>query len=224
MSLHAAQHHERHSIDHAHNVIESEIWWNPPAPDAAAWIAPMVEDPHLTLEEIKIRESRAHVDHVWDMVPFWIRGIEAAERGEMLKLEQFLETLRIASDTWSNARSDNLWTNVDPIRGWGDAWEMEEQNSKNQMYDWKFGFKVHAWSTNNKTLSSADTNGPNIPRTQQRQQSRIKNGLNLRENHPGDTYEFVEEVARRQAAGDERKQQMHIFFNVCEDRPFEISD
>jgi len=35
----------------------------------------------------------AHVDHVYDLVPFWQRGIDAAEKGEVLRLEEFLDKM-----------------------------------------------------------------------------------------------------------------------------------
>ena len=59
--------------------------------DVGAWGKPIQEDPPTTIEEMKLRESQTHVDLVRDMVPFWIRSVEAAERGEVLRLEEFLE-------------------------------------------------------------------------------------------------------------------------------------
>lgn len=98
-NVRAAEDHEKHSARHAKNVAESNKWWGTAAQDAAAWDAPVVDNVPLTAEEIKTRESQMHVDHVHDMVPFWIRGMEAAERGEVLRLEEFLETLK---DPWGN--------------------------------------------------------------------------------------------------------------------------
>jgi hypothetical protein len=219
MGTHAAQHHERHSAEHARNVAESEMSWNPPAPDAAAWNAPIVEDPALTIGEMKMRESRMHVDHVQDMVPFWIRGVEAAEKGEVLRLEQFLETLQAASDAWLNVASGDPWTQVD--QEWGDdAWgiqgdKIQEWDTTNEKADgWDFTLGADAWGVDTKSISSVHgAIRMGALGEWQRQQGQGKKFARKKQS-PKDAYNFVEEVARQQAVDDERKRQMHSFFNV----------
>lgn len=226
MSTRAAQNHERHSVEHARNVTESEMWWNPPAPDPAAWNAPMIEDPPLTIEEMKIRENQLHVDHVQDMVPFWIRGVEAAEKGEVLRLEQFLETLQAASDAWLNAGSDNPWVETNPNQGWGDdAWGAQGHTNRgwdaeNEKADgWCFTLGADAWGVDVRSLSSADgsinrVDTPGIRRWQRRRENK---------KTPKNAYDFVEEVARQEAVDEERKRRMHTFFNVCGKIPLVFS-
>jgi len=72
--------------------------WDDAVPEAA-WSAN--DDQVLTSAELRVKENQVHVDHVQDMVPFWMRGVEAAERGEVLKLEGFLETL--TGDPWAKS-------------------------------------------------------------------------------------------------------------------------
>jgi len=116
MTLRAAQQHERQSNEHAKKVIEAETrMWLGTAADAAAWTAPIRDNPPLSLAEMKVRESRIHVDSVQDMVPFWIRGVEAAERGEVLSLEEFLDSLPKALESWGGCGWGETGTGV----GWG---------------------------------------------------------------------------------------------------------
>ena len=49
------------------------------------------EDPQLTMAELKERMRQVHVDQVRDMVPFWIQGVVAAEKGETHLLMGILE-------------------------------------------------------------------------------------------------------------------------------------
>ncbi|KAF9000912.1 hypothetical protein BDQ17DRAFT_1426935 [Cyathus striatus] len=65
-----------------------------PAIGTAAWFQPLPEEINLSPDELKAIEQQVRVDQVRDMIPFWLRGIEAAERGETLKLGDFLESLQ----------------------------------------------------------------------------------------------------------------------------------
>ncbi|KAI6031619.1 hypothetical protein BKA83DRAFT_4203023 [Pisolithus microcarpus] len=47
----------------------------------------------LTSERLRQWGMHMHVDHVFDLVPFWRRAVDAAERGEELRLEEFLEKM-----------------------------------------------------------------------------------------------------------------------------------
>ncbi|KAG6841942.1 hypothetical protein C0991_005122 [Blastosporella zonata] len=110
MTLKAAQHHERHSTEHARNIAEVERRkWIYSDPDPSAWEVPLKYEPALSKEEMKMRESQLHVDLVRDMVPFWIRGVEAAERGEVLRLEDFLEKLETSASEWGGSGGDVGW-------------------------------------------------------------------------------------------------------------------
>jgi len=225
MNTPAAIYHERHSAEHAHNVAELETWWNPPAQDAAAWNAPIVENPQFTAEEIKMRECQMHVDHVQDMVPFWIRGVEAAEKGEVLKLEHFLETLQEVSNAWLRSTPETLRIRANS-EGWGQWGE----------HGWsRFGGQnsaqvdaADAWGIG----STSSANGSNIRSDSQvRHKRQIPNlkerGRQRRQLQPrGDrtigrervsfnnAFDFVEHVAKQQSADEERKRRMHTFFDV----------
>lgn len=207
MNIRVAQHHERHSAEHSRNVAELEIWWNPPPPDAAAWNTPIAEDPPLTIEEMKSRESRMHVDHVQDMVPFWIRGVEAAERGEVLRLEHFLETLQEASDAWLHETSEQGWGQWNKDWGRVDGWD---------------NVQVDAWGT--RSTSSADgsrirpESASEVRRRRQKGRQRMESGKNRSVNRQqesfGNAFDLVEHVARQRSADEEQKRKMHTFFYV----------
>ncbi|KAI6162061.1 hypothetical protein EDD17DRAFT_588977 [Pisolithus thermaeus] len=48
----------------------------------------------LTSERLQQWGMHMHVDHVFDLVPFWRRAVDAAERGEELRLESSLRRWR----------------------------------------------------------------------------------------------------------------------------------
>ena len=218
MNTRVAQHHERHSAEHARNTAELEIWWNPPAPDAAAWNAPIAEDPPLTIEEMKLRESRMHVDHVQDMVPFWIRGVKAAEKGEVLRLEHFLETLQEASDAWRHSTSQTPWMNTISEQGWG-QWSKDW----GRVDGWDTNAQVDAWGT----TSTSSANGSRIRsesafevrrRRQKggwhRRRMKSEKDRSIQKKSFSNAFDFVEHVARQRSADEEQKRRMHTFFDV----------
>lgn len=215
-----AQDHERHIVAHLHRVAELEMW-NPPAQDAAAWNAPIANDLPLTIEELKRRETQAHVDHVQDMVPFWIKGVEAAEKGEVLRLEHFLETLQEASDAWMHPPSENSWVAGNSDQGWNQDWGNVDR--------WDGG--VNAWGTprssakgsirseQNSSSSSQvrrrrQIPGPTSgPRRQQMESQRDRN-INRPRQSFTNAFDFVEYIAKQKLATEEQKRQMHTFFAV----------
>ncbi|KAG5719899.1 hypothetical protein E4T56_gene14114 [Termitomyces sp. T112] len=168
MTLKTAQHHERHSAEHTRNAIEVERrQWVMSEPDASGWDQPRESEPVLTKEEVKMRESQIHVDLVRDMVPFWIRGMEAAERGEVLRLEEFLAKLETES-SWEGSVGEDGWgEGVEWGNGWGDSVVTKKKRARRQ------------------TRNNA--------------------------------YEFVEDVARQEAADPERRRRMHRFFEMPTD-------
>jgi hypothetical protein len=217
MSIQAAQHHERHSAEHTKHVrdtAEMEMWWNPPAQDAAAWTAPIVEDPPLTIEEMKMRESRMRVDQVQDMVPFWIKGVEAAAKGEVLRLEQFLETLQEASDTWLNSTSDIPWMHADPEQGWGEEWGKLDGWNVDSLDKWA----ARSPPSMNGSSVGSDSRVRRRPVKSGRQRremgSQRNRSISRKRDSFATTFDFVEHVARQQSADEERKQRMHTFFDV----------
>jgi hypothetical protein len=224
MNTRAAQHHERHSAEHARNVAELEMqWWNPPAQDEAIWNAPIVEDPPLTIEEMKARESRMHVDLVRDMVPFWIKGVEAAEKGEVLRLEHFLETLQEASDAWLHSTSETPRLQANSDRGW-DQWD--ENWNKVDAWD---STPVDAWGTRPKSANGSRIRSESDSQLRRRGQTMKGGGRQRRKiesRRHGNTkreresfasaFDFVEHVAKQQSADEDQKRRMHNFFDVCQ--------
>ncbi|KAF8898890.1 hypothetical protein BD779DRAFT_1486068 [Infundibulicybe gibba] len=146
MKAKVAEEHER-SADHMRQVEASTGWGNPTT-DTEAWTTAPQKPPVLTAEEIKMRDMQIHVDQVRDMVPFWIHGVQAAEHGELPKLEAFLEQL--SGDPWEQcwepppagpplSETHNGWGaanwSVPSNQGWGDAdenrgWISSEEKPK----------------------------------------------------------------------------------------------
>ncbi|KAG6818052.1 hypothetical protein H0H87_009207 [Tephrocybe sp. NHM501043] len=179
MSLKAAQHHERHSKAHARNITETErLKWISNDPDPDAWDEPLKDEPALSKEEVKMRESQLHVDLVGDMVPFWIRGVEAAERGEVLRLEEFLTQLEASTSEWGGSGSGN--------GGWGED--------------------GGGWGEDGGGWGSRE-----VVHEKKRKQTRRRKGP----QH--NAYQFVEDVARQEAADEQRRRRMHSFFEMPTD-------
>ena len=87
MTTRQAMEHERTS-EHARKAAEYNEWI--PQPDTSAWAMPSLNA--LTVEGLKLREKQWHVDHVRDIVPWWVRGVEAANRGEIWRMEDLLDS------------------------------------------------------------------------------------------------------------------------------------
>ncbi|KAF5384913.1 hypothetical protein D9615_001401 [Tricholomella constricta] len=199
MTLQAAQHHERHSAEHAQNVIEAEhrLWRS--SPDPEDWLVPSKDEPPLTKEEVRLRESRTHVDLVQDMVPFWIRGVQAAEKGEVLRLEEFLNTLQEASDSWAQG---NPW-GYGSAQDWGNGWVQDDNAGE-------------GWGVNDDKRRRPGQNrkckymGSKARRSGQQQQIQ-------HDQSRSKAYDFVEDVARQEAADEERRRRMHHFFKMPTD-------
>ncbi|KAG6911541.1 hypothetical protein DXG01_011843 [Tephrocybe rancida] len=174
MTLKTAQHHERHSAEHLQNVADTERRkWILSEPDPEAWDGPLTKgEPELSREEIKMRESRLHVDLVRDMVPFWIRGVEAAERGEVLRLEDFLAKLEESTSEWGGGDGNMGWDEQAGDGGWGNQW------------------------SNHEIV----------------QERKGKQGRRRKVGRQDNAYKFVEDVARQEAADEERRRRMHRFF------------
>jgi hypothetical protein len=204
MTVRAAMRHER-TIEHIRNVSE-HIWH--PKPDSSAW-----ENTSLTSETLKVQDKQSRVDNVRHMVPWWVRAVEAAERGEEMRMEDFLDTIQ--EDPWANI--DDVWECPDKINGtewantplWGDA------------------TSVHRQAVDDDSASSLQPcrtlSAPSIPKGYRKIRVKWKKRLKLSEEQDimhsscasiHDPHNFVEEIARREAADAERKRQMHIFFDV----------
>lgn len=198
MTLRAAQHHERHSAEHAYNITDTaaQVWWDAPA-DPADWSLPSKYEPPLSREEMRVRESQSQVDHVHDMVPFWIKGVEAAEKGEVISsMEDFLNMLQ--EDPWLTGND------------WGHVWG-EQANAQD---GWGAGNEI-AWGANPKetTEHARKKEATWDSNEQHRAKGRYSEGKMPR-GISRNAHEFVEDVARQQAADEEQKRRMHSFFEA----------
>jgi len=232
MSAQAAMAHEQHSNGHARNVSDFEIW-NPEPNDS--WVLP-VDDAPLTLDELKARTRQVHVDQVRDMVPFWMKGVEAAEKGEVLRLEDFLEKLA-SEDRWGVADVDDPWgPSIGPWPAdhpWGaavpggqaDPWDkVSDNNHPWGTVDDPWG-KVAEWAGDeDSTLSMHVYRSVSHHKEDRRwNKSAHGKGKDLGKRHKGrdhdkhglqDPHRFVEDIARQQAVDAERKRRMHDFYEM----------
>jgi hypothetical protein len=203
MTVRAAMRHEC-TIEHIRNVSEHHIWH--PKPDSSAW-----ENTSLTSETLKVQDKQNRVDNVRHMVPWWVRAVEAAERGEEMRMEDFLDTIQ--EDPWANI--DDVWECPDKINGngWANTPHRVDATS------------VHRQAVDDDSASSLQPclSAPSIPKGDRKIRVKWKKRSRFSEEqdivHPSctsihDPHNFVEEMARREAADAERKRQMHIFFDV----------
>lgn len=217
MTRKAALAHEKKSPEHLQNLHNTEMWWDP-KPDIEAWLSP-AQPTVQTTREIKYQEHCFWVDNVgefvrhliavnqwsshniFNKVPFWIKGVEAAERGEPWKLETFLETRpdMHAAPSPSFAASDKGWSNKGSgNEDWG--WLQREQNENVEKEE-----EDNGWGPTSKDTCWDD------PECETEQP---KNNW-TRDSKTGEpAYEFVEDIARQTAADTAKKRQMHFFFQV----------
>lgn len=225
MSAHAAMAHERDSKGHTRNVSDFEMW-NPQPNDA--WVMPEDDTP-LTFDELKTRTQQIHVDQVRDMVPFWMKGVEAAEKGEVLRMEDFLEKLA-SEDRWGVSGIDDPWgPSIGPWptdHPWGtavpggqaDPWGQADPSGWAKADDNRWGKpddplgKLADWAVDeDSTLSMRGGRFGSPPKPGRK----AKKGPKPRpRDQRKDPHTFVEEIAREQAVDAGRRRRMHDFYEV----------
>ncbi|KAL0578592.1 hypothetical protein V5O48_003383 [Marasmius crinis-equi] len=210
MNPHQALIHES-SPQHAEKAAMNEPhWWGPMEcnwESDEAWAQPIVDDPPLSKEAMKDREHRYFADQVDDLVPFWIRSVEAAEHGEVLKLSDFLESLE-DRDIWP-PRVPNPWRNPEAqsvIGGKGGS-----RNGWTPDWDMALGWKSHSevsWGSNEQNGISQKGAGGEWRHDHRKSK--------LGYSHPQERvgHDFVEDIATQEAADDVRRHEMHVFFEV----------
>ncbi|KAF9076127.1 hypothetical protein BDP27DRAFT_1398409 [Rhodocollybia butyracea] len=225
MTYREAVQHERNSTDHSRLVSaqsfqseqpQSFAWgeqsqplawgqpsaWEAQGPSVEAWFAPLIEEENtlVTKEQLRGKEHQYFSDQVEDMVPFWIRGIEAAERGEVLRLEEFLDSLEHQS-----------W----PPRG-RDYWAHDDRHSHygGRAFDWEPADDVKKWSG---TVSSVSADSGR--RTGQSVSGILQaSSYDPRKSKFGsaalNSRSLVEVVARQSAVDENRKKDMYSFIEL----------
>lgn len=183
--------------------------WDPsPGWNDLAWSTPM---PVYSESD----ESRFFLRHLPGFIPFWIRGIEAAEKGETLRVEEYLEQVdRIAQKewkTWRNAmdgkraESSNTAAAVESQHnGWG-------SKSINVDADWDIKPDIQGWGDAAAVDYSWGSGGAWDNVIQDEQQ--VNDAPSASELFPG--HILVDRVADQRSASPEKAQQLHNFFKVC---------
>ncbi|GAW06012.1 hypothetical protein LENED_007904 [Lentinula edodes] len=233
MTYQVARQHERNSAEHASRVkqrqerqpqqhAQSSAWdqpsminpWETTGPSADAWLVPATEHHNfttMTKEQLRSKEHQYFADQVDDMIPFWIRGIEAAERGEVLRLEEFLDSLEneADTDTWP-PRGPNPWTHRDRHSNYGGrAWEQTDWDNHNDNND------IAKWIAE-ESVSSAESGGRVIGRSHNSNHRVIqsKSKSQLFESVQDGANSLVEVVARQNSADENRKREMYSFLEL----------
>jgi len=188
----------------------------------------------LTTEGLRQWEMHAHVDHVFDLVPFWQRGIDAAEKGEVLRMEEFLEKME----------GDGGWRTANEVLGMlGGEWGGRNQGdwAASQRGAWEpnaFGWAASqrgGWGVGSTHVASDATEsshrrdgGWGVREEWAMGESDLKMGRGKQErpriqmaravgSGSGGREElrhFVDAIARQEAVNDERRKQMHLFFEM----------
>lgn len=195
-TMKAALRHENTSPEHAQHISEI-AWWKPQ--DDGAWATP--EQPPLTSEGLRTWEMQTHVDHVFDLVPFWMRGVDAAERGEVLRLEEFLQKME----------ADGGWCTADEVLGVLGAWRKPDNGGGSDWWGRKDDASVAKIDRTDVTSGDQDK-GWGI------MEEWAVLATNSSSSHPrqniSGTHPFVDDIALQEAADENRRQRMHRFFEM----------
>ncbi|KAK7468745.1 hypothetical protein VKT23_003248 [Stygiomarasmius scandens] len=177
------------------------------------WFLPTPQDESkLTKDQLRDREHRHWADTLQDYIPFWLRSIEAATRGEVLKLSDFLDSLE-QSNTWP-PRGPTPWTHPDAQSRYGGlanrqssehTWHWGSANGHDDAARWGVDDKEIApkWGAGHESHSSGASCKV---ATSFRHQNMIL--------HDAKDFDFVEDIARQAAVDGTRKQKMHNFFEL----------
>lgn len=193
MSATDALHHEN-DILHNQNVANVESWLGPPMVNS--WDFEMPKQAEMSKDEARDSEHRYFVDHMEEYISYWIRGIEAAERDEVLKLEDYLDSLDHdgPKDPWGN---------------WGIT---HQSNTKSRGGDCSPSDDLGSAYASQRKAGK----GPKNTVRNKRQE--------LGGRFTDESYAFVERIARREEANAEKKEQMHDFFEMPTDKKVQRID
>ena len=177
--------HERSSIEHQRNVSNPDLvqWFSQGSTSLNDWVVhPEPAAPAKSLQDLKDRDQGVGVAS--EVVHYWRHAMLAAEKGEDLKLESYLEVVARQRESG----------------GWGA--ETVEAGG--------WAYQAGAWGANidHKSMSSASANGHRTI-----SEAHEDNTFEWETGH-ADAHGFVEDIARDVAADARRKRQMHIFYQV----------
>jgi len=192
LSPKAAMKHEKGGthVKAARDQVES---WKP-QPELRAWL--QVPDYDDLFE--RRAEDMQHVDSLKDLIPFWQRQVEAAERGEELRLEAFLDALYEgkAKDPWN--------TNWD-IQAPG--WAVDTGQERDP---WEAG--GHGWAVDaaevDRSSDTAHGHGSDDEASHDEHEHDLGGGGAADQ----DAFTFVESVARMKYISGDRKRDLHDFY------------
>ncbi|KAF9229136.1 hypothetical protein BS17DRAFT_5172 [Gyrodon lividus] len=227
-----------------------------------------IDQPRLTADDLRKWDMHAHVDHVFDLVPFWQRAMDAAERGKVLRLEEFLEKME----------GDGGWRSAHEVLGMLGDWKGVTRSERGRDHggpdwdqpnanDWaasqnaglargeshinnRTGSQRGGWGAASTAVASdasqslegrhcgwgsiedwAPVQDSGVGHLHQGQdkppvvfQGHVTSGADVgtRPLPPSDTcregaqqgQHFVDSVAERKAVNEERRKQMHVFFEM----------
>lgn len=211
MSSRTALQHEKSNV-HAQYVADEHDPWKPQT-DVRGW----TETP-LCAADIRAMKAREYI-------PFWMRGVEAAEKGEVLSMEKFLDEAE-----WAKHSGPNTWgAQPDPGDGWGAAntgWGVADDGWGAPDNGW--GAAGDGWgdavdrtvplSSGHAKAFKADLTGNDArgrgSTNRKRNASSKKGKQAARTAADPDPFAFVEDIARQEAVDAQRKRDMHQFFEV----------
>lgn len=188
---------------------EHNEWFQPLPPTLEEWFRP-------TEDEVKRNERALHIDMVHDLVPFWIRGVQAAQNDKELKLEQFLEELYKVKDInpWAKYLED----------GKGGQEEKKKKNAED--WSWPDGIQVWgdsinpavAWGQSSECPVADHKKWGEGHQTGQKVRSTTRTWSSSKESDLGqkdDRIAFIEQIINRPGLSQRRRQEMYSFYNVC---------
>ncbi|KZT30695.1 hypothetical protein NEOLEDRAFT_28812 [Neolentinus lepideus HHB14362 ss-1] len=215
--------------------------WNQPQ-DYSAWFQePTPEEEPWDLRQL---EQMDHVDMVSELVQWWIRGVRAAEKGIILKMEDFLEEMEARHRTgqWNEEvpeeNVDNPWRPRDvqeeaaawmdgvkehydefdesrrPIGYAGQQWD----ESADEDPEWKMACdeaeRSSPWRNSDRTKSDEAAALDGRDHWPKEGQDGSVASPRPESLNEQESWRFVEAVARRRAADVRRKKDMHNFFQM----------
>lgn len=213
---------------------EHNPWLEPQ--DFSRWEKPLDQ----SVWDLKVLEHQAHVDAVYDIVPFWLKGIEAAERGQTLRMMDFLESL----DTQAEGRrgedeeeTDNPFLQPARADNWAQWYDSsdEPQGESAARDDWgrPAGYAGQEWEESGdseeewrKTLEECERVSPwskvNVTRDEDevskgwigQGQKKFRRSSRCMDGFHQDPSNLIELIASKQGVDPQRRKNMHRFLEL----------